>query len=119
MADVKMEMETGRNTLSMLPLTSGPDTKIRKFPQVPQEMKDRAREMELEKQDLARQRAALLPDYDPALTARTQQHCSELRALRVEMLEIQGKVNRAKKAKERLKQTEAADRAARRLGNAI
>jgi len=116
MADVKMEMETGEMTLTMMPVAAGP--KIRKFPQVPQEMKDRAREMELEKQDLARQRAALLPDYDPALTVRTRKHCEELRALRVEMLGIQSKVNMAKKAKERLKQTEAADRAARRLGNA-
>ena len=118
MADVTMDMELGRNTMTMLPMTSGPDTKVRKFPQVPKEMMERAQEMELEKQELARQRAALLPDYDPALTARTRKHCEELRILRSEMLEIQSKVNTAKKAKERLKQTEAADRAARRLGNA-
>ena len=118
MVDVKIEMETGRNTMTMLPLTSGPDTKIRKFPQVPQEMKDRAREMELEKQDLAKQREAVRPDIDSALLARTREHCKELNVLRAEILKIQIKVITAKKAKERLKKTVAAEREAQRAGNA-
>ncbi len=114
--NVKIKMETGRMAVSGDPAPA--PEKIRKFPDVPMELKEQIRELELEKNDLAEKRAALLPDYDPALQVRAKECYAERVSLYAKRIDIQGKANTAKKARERLKHVEAKDRAARRAGNA-
>ncbi len=116
MPDVVMEMETGQFVADGDPAPA--PEKIRKFPDVPMELMEQARTLEIEKHDLAEKRAALRPDYDPALEIRSKECYAERLSLLAKKLDIQGKVNVAKKAKGRLKSIEAADRAARRAGNA-
>ncbi len=116
MSDVVMEMETGRMGLSG-DLAPAPE-KIRKFPNVPQEMLDLAREMELEKQKLAHQRKAAGDDYNLAMYKERKELCTELSALWVQIRATQKVAVVAHRAKERLKQTEAKQREARFLGHA-
>ena len=116
MPDVIMEMERGQ--MKVEGEAVAPTPKIRKFPDVPPTLLAQARELELEKQELAKLRAAAGTDYDPVVLALTQKICAELNALWIIIRETQKRTVVARHARERLKQTEAAEKAARRLGNA-
>ncbi len=118
MPDVVMDMEQGKMEVVGLPMTSGPGMKVRKFPDVAPELLAQAREMELEKQELARQKEKRGNNYDPVLRAQTKELCMELSNLWIEIRKIQLVATVANRARERLKQTEAAEKAARRAGHA-
>lgn len=116
MSDVVMEMETGRMGLSGKSVAVV--EKVRKFPDVPPELIARAKAMELKKQEFAWQKEKLGEEYYPIVYGRAKELCRELNALWVEIREMQRVAMVARRARERLKQTEAADRKARRAGNA-
>jgi len=116
MANVVMEMELGRMEVRSEP--TDPGEKVRKFPDVPLELILQAKELELLKQEFAKRRKAAGDNYDPVLLAQSKKLCQELNNLWVEIRETQSKAIVARRARERLKQTEAAAKAARRAGHA-
>ena len=116
MADVVMKMEAGEFEVVGEP-TDAPE-KVRKFPNVPPRMLEAARELELKKQELARQRKAAGDDYTLAMHKVRLKLCAELNALWTQIRDTQKVAVVAHRAKERLKQTEAAERKARFIGDA-
>ena len=119
MTDVVMEMEVGRMGLSGDPAPA--PEKIRgpaRYANVPPEMLKLARAMELEKQDLAKQRKAAGDDYNIVMHTARKKLCAELSALWMEIRKTQKVAVVAHRAKDRLKKTEAAERKARFLGHA-
>lgn len=117
MPDVVIDMEVGRMELrgDAVPI----EEKVRKFPDVPLELMAQAKEMELEKQEFARQREKLGEDYYPTIFLQAKELSKELAVLWIGIREMQRVATVAHRAKERLKQTEAAMKAARRAGHEI
>ena len=119
MADVVMEMETGQFVATGDPAPAPEKSRgPKKYSHVPPEMLERARAMELVKQELAHKRKAAGDDYNLAMYKERKALCTELSALWIEIRATQKVAVVAHRAKERLKQTVAAEKKARFLGNA-
>ena len=116
-----INMETGRYVRTQLP-ASGGGAKVRRFDHVPQEMRDKARALEIEKQALAKRRGAA-KNCGPKERAAAKDIRDRIAAHKAEMVSAQaaaGKEHEAEAQQRRkaelAKQAAAAKRAARMEG---
>ena len=116
MANVVMKMETGRMAVSGADVPA-PD-KIRKFPDVPQEMIKQVKKLEKEKQGLAAKREKAKGVPNPALIAETKKLMKKLHALWDKIRQTQYTVQVKRRAFELDKQAKAAAKAKARAGHA-